>query len=70
MMPNRKQIQEELKRKNYNADEEYAYKLMRYDYIFDFPAGFCRMSKNNRRLLVEPNEIKNFLLEYFPEHLI
>lgn len=70
MIPNRKQIKLELKSKNYNENEEYCYKLMRYNYEFDFPAGFCRISKNNRRLIVEPNEIKNFLLEYYPEHLI
>jgi len=70
MMPNRKQIQLELKSKNYNYHENTAYKFMRYNYIVDVQDVFTYMHNGNIKRAFHNKDINNFLKEYFTEYAI
>lgn len=69
-MPNRKQIIKELKSKNYNKEEQHAYKLMRYNYEFRFYRGWCEANKMNTTYHFNIIGTITFLKEYYPEYLV
>lgn len=73
MMPNRRQIEVELKQKhpNYNLDEKMFYKRMRQGFKFTVNGNVAKIKKGVViHCMIPLEEIQNFMSDYYPEYAI